>query len=187
MARLIPVQVPGLTFLTADDTRRIAADLIGDNKQAITTVARAWGLRHFFRTGWPGAFSRQHSLLARQLRGGDAGHSHVHSGVCRAAHAATSFGCDQPERWHCAGDGAGWVGQVVDTGRACWTRLTVKSITTSSPLKNPIEFLHNHKCSTIHQRELHSDTPNFAHALRSAMRQAPKVILGGRDARPRDH
>jgi twitching motility protein PilT len=46
-------------------------------------------------------------------------------------------------------------------------------------IEDPIEFLHNHKCSTIHQRELHSDTPSFAHALRSAMRQAPKVILVG--------
>src|SRR3954468_12519215 len=36
--QMIPVQVPGLTFLTADDTRHIAADLIGDNKQAITTL-----------------------------------------------------------------------------------------------------------------------------------------------------
>ena len=33
--------------------------------------------------------------------------------------------------------------------------------------------------STIHQRELHSDTPNFALALRAALRQAPKVILVG--------
>jgi twitching motility protein PilT len=46
-------------------------------------------------------------------------------------------------------------------------------------IEDPIEFLHNHKCSTIHQRELHSDTPSFAHALRSALRQAPKVILVG--------
>src|ERR1700731_2242677 len=36
--RLIPVQVPGMSVLTADDTRHIAADLIGDNKQAITTL-----------------------------------------------------------------------------------------------------------------------------------------------------
>jgi len=46
-------------------------------------------------------------------------------------------------------------------------------------IEDPIEFLHNHKNSTIHQRELHSDTPNFAIALRAALRQAPKVILVG--------
>jgi len=46
-------------------------------------------------------------------------------------------------------------------------------------IEDPIEFLHNHKNSTIHQRELHSDTPSFSIALRAALRQAPKVILVG--------
>jgi twitching motility protein PilT len=46
-------------------------------------------------------------------------------------------------------------------------------------IEDPIEFLHVHKKSTIHQRELHSDTPSFASALRAALRQAPKVILVG--------
>ncbi|MEK6282076.1 MAG: PilT/PilU family type 4a pilus ATPase [Acidobacteriota bacterium] len=46
-------------------------------------------------------------------------------------------------------------------------------------IEDPIEFLHGHKNSTIHQRELHSDTPSFAIALRAALRQAPKVILLG--------
>jgi twitching motility protein PilT len=46
-------------------------------------------------------------------------------------------------------------------------------------IEDPIEFLHTHKKSTIHQRELHSDTPSFALALRAALRQAPKVILVG--------
>lgn len=46
-------------------------------------------------------------------------------------------------------------------------------------IEDPIEFLHLHKKSTIHQRELHNDTPSFALALRAALRQAPKVILVG--------
>ena len=46
-------------------------------------------------------------------------------------------------------------------------------------IEDPIEFLHKHKKSTIHQRELHSDTPTFGLALRAALRQAPKVILVG--------
>ncbi len=46
-------------------------------------------------------------------------------------------------------------------------------------VEDPIEFLHPHKRSTIHQRELHRDCPSFARALRSALRQAPKVILVG--------
>ena len=46
-------------------------------------------------------------------------------------------------------------------------------------IEDPIEFLYTHKNSTIHQRELHSDTPSFSVALRAALRQAPKVILVG--------
>ncbi|KAF0248471.1 MAG: twitching motility protein PilT [bacterium] len=46
-------------------------------------------------------------------------------------------------------------------------------------IEDPIEFLHSHRNSTINQRELGSDTPSFALALRAALRQAPKVILVG--------
>jgi twitching motility protein PilT len=46
-------------------------------------------------------------------------------------------------------------------------------------IEDPIEFVHRHKKCTIHQREVHSDTPSFALALRAALRQAPKVILVG--------
>src|SRR5438093_1542012 len=46
-------------------------------------------------------------------------------------------------------------------------------------IEDPIEFLHQHKKGTVHQRELHSDVPTFAAALRAALRQAPKVILVG--------
>src|SRR5215204_820418 len=46
-------------------------------------------------------------------------------------------------------------------------------------IEDPIEFLHPHKRSPIHQRELPSDTPSFALALRAALRQAPKVMLVG--------
>ncbi len=46
-------------------------------------------------------------------------------------------------------------------------------------IEDPIEFLHSHKKSTINQREVGSDTKDFASALRAALRQAPKVILVG--------
>jgi twitching motility protein PilT len=46
-------------------------------------------------------------------------------------------------------------------------------------IEDPIEFAHNHRTATVHQRELHQDTPTFALALRAALRQAPKVILVG--------
>ncbi|MFL6584662.1 MAG: type IV pilus twitching motility protein PilT [Chthoniobacterales bacterium] len=46
-------------------------------------------------------------------------------------------------------------------------------------LEDPIEFFHGHGKAAISQRELGKDFPSFADGLRSALRQAPKVILVG--------
>lgn len=46
-------------------------------------------------------------------------------------------------------------------------------------IEDPIEYLHTHKYSIINQRELGQDTKEFAHALRSALREDPDVILVG--------
>src|SRR5215510_7899324 len=46
-------------------------------------------------------------------------------------------------------------------------------------IEDPIEYLHQHKRSTINQREVGHDTRDFPSALRATLRQAPKVILIG--------
>ena len=46
-------------------------------------------------------------------------------------------------------------------------------------LEDPIEFIHQHKKATFNQRELGADFDAFPSGLRSALRQAPKVILVG--------
>ena len=46
-------------------------------------------------------------------------------------------------------------------------------------IEDPIEYLHRDKRSIICQREVGTDTTSFAHALRSALRQDPDVILVG--------
>jgi twitching motility protein PilT len=46
-------------------------------------------------------------------------------------------------------------------------------------LEDPVEFIHHPKMSTFNQRELGMDFRNFSEGLRSALRQAPKVILVG--------
>jgi twitching motility protein PilT len=46
-------------------------------------------------------------------------------------------------------------------------------------VEDPIEFLHRDNQSIINQREVTVDTRSFAHALRSALRQDPDVILVG--------
>ncbi|MFD1674987.1 type IV pilus twitching motility protein PilT [Alicyclobacillus fodiniaquatilis] len=46
-------------------------------------------------------------------------------------------------------------------------------------LEDPIEYIHPHVQSIIHQREIGADTASFAIALRAALRQDPDVILVG--------
>jgi twitching motility protein PilT len=46
-------------------------------------------------------------------------------------------------------------------------------------IEDPIEFLHQHKRSIVNQREVGSDTPDFALGLRAALREDPDVILVG--------
>src|SRR5262249_16700852 len=46
-------------------------------------------------------------------------------------------------------------------------------------LEDPVEFVHSQKRATFNQREMGNDFSNFAAGLRSALRQAPKVILVG--------
>lgn len=51
-------------------------------------------------------------------------------------------------------------------------------------LEDPIEFMHPHKKSIIAQREIGTDTQSFSNGMKSALREAPNVILLGeiRDA-----
>lgn len=46
-------------------------------------------------------------------------------------------------------------------------------------LEDPIEYLHRHDKSIVNQREIGSDTENYAKALRAALREDPDVILVG--------
>ncbi len=46
-------------------------------------------------------------------------------------------------------------------------------------IEDPIEYLHSHRKSLVSQREVPSDAPSFARALRASLRQAPDVIMLG--------
>jgi len=176
--QMIPVQVPGLTFLTADDTRRIAADLIGDNKQAITTLREHGACDVSY--GLPGLARFRVNIF-------------IQRGSCAVVMRViptnipdfTSLRIPQQlSEITKLRDGIVLVTGPAGSGKSSTLAVLLDSINREKyyhiiTVEDPIEFLHNHKCSTIHQRELHSDTPSFAHALRSAMRQAPKVILVG--------
>ena len=46
-------------------------------------------------------------------------------------------------------------------------------------IEDPIEFYHNHNKCVVTQREVHTDVPSFAEAIRRALRQDPDIILVG--------
>ena len=176
--QMIPVQVPGLTVLNADETRHIAADLIGDNKQAISTLREHGACDISY--GLPGLARFRVNIF-------------IQRGSCAVVMRVIPTNIpdfsslrlpQQLSEITKLRDGIVLVTGSAGSGKSSTLAVLLDAINREKyyhiiTIEDPIEFLHNHKCSTIHQRELHSDTPSFAHALRSAMRQAPKVILVG--------
>ena len=176
--QLIPVEGPGLRLLTADDTRRIASDLIGDNKQAINMLREQGSCDISF--GLPGLARFRVNIFIQ--RGSCAVVMRV---IPTTIPEFAALGLP-PQLGEIANlrDGIVLVTGARGSGKsstlaALLDRINEKQTCHIITIEDPIEFLHNHKRSTIHQRELHSDTPNFALALRAALRQAPKVILVG--------
>jgi twitching motility protein PilT len=175
---LIPVQVKGLVTLTTDDTRHMAADLIGDNKQAVASLREHGSCDISYGLAGVARF-RVNIFIQR-------GSCAV---VMRVIPTAIPDFASLRLPSHLADvaslrDGIVLVTGPGGSGKSSTLAVLLDCINREKnyhiiTIEDPIEFLHNHKCSTIHQRELHSDTPSFAHALRSALRQAPKVILVG--------
>lgn len=46
-------------------------------------------------------------------------------------------------------------------------------------VEDPVEFVHASRKSLIHHREVHTDVPSYAEAMRAAMREDPDVIMLG--------
>ncbi len=176
--QMIPVQIPGMTVLSADDTRHISADLIGDNKQAITTLREHGACDISY--GLPGLARFRVNIFIQ--RGSCAVVMRViPTNVPDFASLRLPSQLSDVTKLK---DGIVLVTGSAGSGKSSTLAVLLDAINREKyyhiiTIEDPIEFLHNHRCSTIHQRELHSDTPSFAHALRSAMRQAPKVIMVG--------
>ena len=176
--QLVPVHVEGLATLTADDTRRIAADLIGNNKQAINTLREQGSCDISF--GLPGmarfrvnAFIQRGScaVVMRVIPTTIPDFSSLHL----PAHLADIANLRNGIVLVTGPTGSG----KSSTLAAVLDKMNADKAYHILTIEDPIEFLHRHKKSTIHQRELHTDTPSFSLALRAALRQAPKVILVG--------
>ena len=176
--QLIAVQAPGLASLTSDDTRHIAADLIGDNKQAVASLREHGACDISYSLSGVARF-RVNIFIQR-------GSCAV---VMRVIPTEIPDFASLRLPAHLADvaklrDGIVLVTGPAGSGKSSTLAVLLDCINREKnyhiiTIEDPIEFLHNHKSSTVHQRELHSDTPSFAHALRSALRQAPKVILVG--------
>jgi twitching motility protein PilT len=182
--QLVPVQFPRLPLLTADHTRHIASDLIGNNKHAINTLREQgacdisyslsgqarFRVNVFIQRGSCAVVMRViptviPDFTSLNLPGSLAEIADLKSGIVLITGSVAS-------------GKSSTLAAILDliNTRHCCHIITIE---------DPIEFLHNHKCSTIHQRELHSDAPSVSLALRAALRQSPKVIVIG-EIRDRD-
>jgi twitching motility protein PilT len=175
---LVPVQVSRLPVLTADHTRHIASDLIGNNKQAINTLREQGACDVSY--GLPGQARFRVNVFIQ--RGSCAVVMRVIPTVI--PDFAT---LNLPEQLAHIADlknGIVLVTGAVGCGKSSTLAAILDYINQRHSyhiitIEDPIEFLHNHKSSTIHQRELHCDAPSIGLALRAALRQSPKVILIG--------
>jgi twitching motility protein PilT len=176
--QLVGIQGTGVRPFSADDTRRIASDLIGENKQAIGLL-REQGFCDV-SYGLPGVARFRVNVFIQ--RGSCAVVMRV---IATEIPDMASLGLPR----QLAGvahlrDGIVLVTGPRGSGKSSTLAALLDSVNQEQvchiiTIEDPIEFLHNHKRATVHQRELHSDTPSIALALRAALRQAPNVILVG--------
>ncbi len=176
--QLVPVEMPGLQKLKPADTGQIANDLIGANKLALQKLRDQ------------GSCDISYSLpnLAR-FRVNIFVQRGTYAIVMRVIPTKIPVFADlnlPPQLADCVElrNGVVLVTGPTGSGKSSTLAAILNQINQEKAyhiitIEDPIEFLHNHKKSIIHQRELHSDTPSFALALRAALRQAPKVILVG--------
>jgi twitching motility protein PilT len=182
--QLNAVQIPGSGILSADDTRRIAADLIGTNKQAINTLREHGSCDISY--GLPGMARFRVNVFIQ--RGSCAIVMRVIPTVIPTFNSLRLPA--QLEEAAKVRNGIILVTGGSGSGKSSTLAALIDRINTEYcyhvlTIEDPIEFLHKHKKSTVHQRELHSDAPNFSLALRAALRQAPRVIMIG-DIRDRE-
>ena len=176
--QLVPVKITGLPTLGAEDTRRIAEELIGGNQQALTALREQGSCDISYSI--PGECRFRVNVFVQ--RGS-------HAIVMRVIPKSipTFEELKLPEQ---LADIANLKNGIVlitgptgsgksSTMAAVLDRINETKAYHIITIEDPMKFIHRHKRSIIHQQELHSDTPSFTLALRTTLRQAPKVILVG--------
>lgn len=176
--QLVEVKIAGLSQLKPEDTARIASNLIGGNKIAIEKLKNDGSCDISYSLPRVSRFRvnifTQRGTCAIVMRV-----------IPNSIPDFTTLNLP-PQLGECAGlkNGVVLVTGPTGSGKSSTLAAILNKINEEKAyhivtIEDPIEFLHAHKKATIHQRELHSDTPTFALALRAALRQAPKVILVG--------
>ena len=177
--QLVPVRIQGMQPLRPDDTANFAAHLIGNNKLAMEKL----------RT--EGSCDISYSL-PRQAR--FRVNIFTQRGTCAIVmrvipNVIPDFETLNlpPQLVEIVGlkNGIVLVTGPTGSGKSSTLAALIDKINEETGLPHPhhrrspsSSFIRT-RTRTIHQRELHSDTPAFALALRAALRQAPKVILVG--------
>src|ERR1700682_3606733 len=176
--QLVPVKMPGLSVLSPDDTQRIAQELIGDNKQAMAMLQQQGSCDISYSL--PGTARFRVNIFVQR-----GSHAIVMRVIPKSIPSFDELKLPA-ELGHIASIKNGIVRVTGPTGSgksstlaAILDRINETKAYHILTIEDPVEFMHRHKRSIVHQRELHSDTPSFALALRAALRQAPKVILVG--------
>jgi twitching motility protein PilT len=176
--QLMQLKIKGVGVLSAEDTARIAADLIGRNTFAVEKLKEEGSCDISYSVARLSRFRvnifTQRGSCAIVMRV-------IPSSVpdFKTLHLPEQLGDAAQVR-----PGIVLVTGPTGSGKSSTLAAFVNKINEEKAchvitIEDPIEFLHAHKRATIHQRELYSDTPSFALALRAALRQAPKLILVG--------
>jgi twitching motility protein PilT len=176
--KLVPVKISGMGPLTPEDTRRISFELIAGNKQAIDVLQTQGSCDISYRL--PGHCRFRVNIFHQR-----GSHAIVMRVIPQAIPSLTELNLP-PQLAEIADlrNGIVLVTGPTGSGKSSTLAAVLDRINETQAyhiltIEDPIEFMHRHKKSIVHQRELHSDTPSFALALRAALRQAPKVILVG--------
>jgi len=176
--KLLPLQAPGLKPLTPDDTSRIANDLIGANKQASSTLKEQGSCD--FSYSIPGRARFRVNVFMQR-----GSHAIVMRVIPKTIPSFSDLKLPQElAEISKLKNGIALVTGPTGSGKSSTLAAIIDLINETQSyhiltIEDPVEFMHRHKRSIIHQRELHSDTPTFALALRAALRQASNVILVG--------
>jgi twitching motility protein PilT len=176
--KLAPVKLSGMSPLTPEDTRRIAYELIDGNKQATDSLQTLGSCDISYRV--PGRCRFRVNIFQQR-----ASHAIVMRVIPQLIPTLAQLNLP-PQLGEIADlqNGIVLVTGPTGSGKSSTLAAVLDRINETHAyhiltIEDPIEFMHRHKRSIVHQRELHSDTPSFALALRAALRQAPKVILVG--------